>query len=56
MWDTFVLNFAAATSTREVADDSLKDTLYGLDVGGEQWLEERHAPWCLRPQWGVAAW
>ena len=42
MWETFVRNFAAAMSTREVADDSLEDTLYGLDVGGEQWLEERH--------------
>ena len=34
MWNTFVRNFASAMSLREVADDSLEDTLYGTDVGG----------------------
>ena len=28
MWETFVRNFAAAMSTREVAEDSLEDALY----------------------------
>ena len=31
-WETFIRDFAAAMSTRDVADDSLEDTLYGLDV------------------------
>ena len=33
MWNTFVRNFAPAMSLREVADDSLEDCLYGLDIG-----------------------
>ena len=43
MWETFVRNFAVAMSTREVAEDSLEDTLYGADIGGGAWLDERHA-------------
>ena len=35
-------NFAAAMSTREVAENSLEDTLYGVDIGGDAWLDERH--------------
>ena len=42
MWNTFVRNFAAAMSLREVAEESLEDCLYGTDIGGEQWLAERH--------------
>ena len=34
-WETFIRDFAAAMSTRDVAEDSLKDTLYGHDVGGD---------------------
>ena len=41
-WEAFVRNFAAAMSTREVAEESLEDTLLGKDIGGEQWLAERH--------------
>jgi hypothetical protein len=32
MWEAFIRNFAAAMSTREVAEDSLEDTLYGVDT------------------------
>ena len=42
IWETFVRNFAAAMATREVVEESLEDTLYGIDSGGDQWLEERH--------------
>ena len=29
-------------STRDVAEDSLEDTLYSLDVGGDRWINERY--------------
>ena len=29
-------------SAREVDEESLEDCLYSTDIGGEQWLAERH--------------
>ena len=41
-WDTFCRDFAAAMSKRDIADDSLEETLYGTDIGGDRWIEERY--------------
>jgi len=42
-WNTFVQNFGASMSMKEKAhDESLEDTMYGTDTGGERWLTERH--------------
>ena len=30
-------------ATKEVAEESLEDTLFGIDTGGDKWLAERHA-------------
>ena len=30
-------------STHDVADDSLEDCLFGLDIGGDKWAQERNA-------------
>ena len=41
-WETFINSFAAAMSTHVLAEDSLENTFYGLDIGGERWIDERH--------------
>ena len=43
VWEAFVRNFGAAMATSEVVEESLEDTLYGVDTGGDKWLAERHA-------------
>ena len=41
-WNTFCQDFASAMSIRDLANDSLEETLYGTDVGGDRWIDERH--------------
>ena len=45
-WETFIRSFAAAMSTHVLDEDSLENTFYGLDVGGERWLDERYPGTC----------
>ena len=40
IWHAFVRSFFAAMATREVAEESLEDTMNGQDTGGDLWLAE----------------
>ena len=41
-WETFIRDFGSAMSMKEAHDETLEQTMYGTDTGGEQWLAERH--------------
>ena len=41
-WNTLVRDFGAAMFMKEAHDESLEDTMYGTDPGGERRLNERH--------------